>query len=235
MLGAYNSKTYQPLMEYVIATNGIPKVQFIGPPAQTYYNWVSGFYQIRPQGGLQLIHTNVVNLIETASVNRKISLQNYGSGGTILPHGDLWTAPEETSSRYDLPVTLAESAEAEDGAYYAEGLSCGYVRVPKVKEGWEKITVLMDIVPQGTETLATLKAGFEKAGFAVADAEGDYNVAVEIPGSLLTVWSRDEKILFDFKDYPDSDTVRLDNPNVRALVKRIKVEKPAKGLMLILR
>ena len=34
--------------------------------------------------------------------------------------------------------------------------------------------------------------------------------------------------------YPDSDSVRLDTPTVRALVKRCKVVKPATGMILFL-
>lgn len=236
MFGAYNSTTYQPLFEYVITTNGIPRAQF-NSVGESIYSWLQGFFKIRPQGGLQLVHTNVVNLVDTRTAGRVLSVANLGTG-TKLPNEELWDAKlaeRGTSLIRDLPVTLVPAAEFKSDTYVEEGRSSGYAVVPKVKEGWKKITVMLDLLPQGDETLETLKAGFEKAGFKASAAEGDYNVAVEIPGELLAVGSSDDKVIFDFKDYPDSDSVRLDTPKVRALVRRCKVVKPATGMILIFR
>lgn len=235
MFGAYGSTSYQPLFEYVITTNGIPRAQFT-KAQDSASSWLQGFFKIRPQGGLQLVHTNVINLVNTRTAGRTLSVANFGTG-TKLPNEELWDAKlaeRGPSMLADLPVTLVPAAEFKSDTYCEEGRSSGYAVVPKVKAGWKKITVMLDLLPQGDETLETLKTGFEQAGFKASAAEGDYNVAVEIPGELLSVDSADDKVVFDFKDYPDSDSVRLDTPKVRALVRRCKVVKPAMGLMLLL-
>lgn len=235
MFGTYKGEPCQPLFEYVITTNGIPRAQF-NAAQDSASSWLQGFFKIRPQGGLQLIHTNVINLVDSKIAGRGISVANLGIG-TKLPNGELWDSnlsEGDTQGLKDLPVTLVPAAEFKSDTYCEEGRSSGYAVVPKVKEGWKKITVMLDLLPQGDETLETLKAGFEQAGFKASAAEGDYNVAVEIPGELLSVDSADDKVVFDFKDYPDSDSVRLDTPKVRALVRRCKVVKPAMGLMLLL-
>lgn len=235
MFGTYKGDPCQPLFEYVITTNGIPRAQFT-KAQDSASSWLQGFFKIRPQGGLQLIHTNVINLVDSKIAGRGISVANLGIG-TKLPNGELWDSnlsEGDTQGLKDLPVTLVPAAEFKSDTYVEEGRSSGYAVVPKVKEGWKKITVMLDLLPQNGETLETLKAGFEQAGFKASAAEGDYNVAVEIPGELLSVDSADDKVVFDFKDYPDSDSVRLDTPKVRALVRRCKVVKPAMGLMLLL-
>ena len=236
MFGAYNSTTYQPLFEYVITTNGIPRAQFT-KAQDSASSWLQGFFKIRPQGGLQLVHTNVINLVDTRTAGRTLSVANFGTG-TKLPNEELWDAKlaeRGTSMLADLPVTLVPAAEFKSDTYCEAGRSSGYAVVPKVKQDWKKITVMLDLLPQGDETLETLKAGFVQAGFKASAAEGDYNVAVEIPGELLSVDSADDKVVFDFKDYPDSNSVRLDTPKVRALVRRCKVVKPATGMILIFR
>ena len=234
-IGTYDDKAAeatQPQIEYVICTNGIPTIYMDSAPASAY-NWVNGYYSIRPLGGVQLVHTNVVSLLDGTAAGRKLSCQKLDAGGMIFPNDLLWDRGQ-TAAQPAIKVTLKDEAELTDGAYYAEGKSCGYLKIPRVGANWRTASVHLDLVPQGDETLDTLVAGFTAAGYAARRINGTYNVKLRIPRELLVDGSADEKILIDFSEYADAEAVRDAQPTVRARVRRARfVHDP--GLVLFLR
>ena len=234
-IGTYDAnaaEATQPQIEYVICTNGIPTIYMDSAP-ESLYNWVSGYFSIRPLGGVQLVHTNVVTLLDGTAAGRMLSCQNLDAGGMIFPNALLWERGQ-TSAQPAIKVTLKDEAELTDGAYYAEGKSCGYLKIPRVGANWRTASVHLDLVPQGDETLDTLVAGFTAAGYAAKRINGTYNVKLRIPRELLVDGSADEKILIDFSEYADAEAVRDAQPTVRARVRRARfVHDP--GLVLFLR
>ena len=231
-IGTHNVTTTQPQLDYVICTNGIPTIYMDTPP---YGLWesVNGYFTIRPLGGVQLIHNNVVTLLDGTAAKRRMSCQNLDAGGFLFPNATLWERGA-TSSQAAIKVTLKEDAELADGAYYAEGKSCGYLKIPQIKSEWRIASVYLNLVPQGNETLDTLVAGFTAAGYNARCISGDYNVKLRIPRELLVDGSADEKMLIDFNEYADAEAVRDAQPTVRALVRRASfVHDP--GLVLFLR
>ena len=236
-IGTYDAnaaEATQPQIEYVICTNGIPTIYMDSDP-ESYYNWVNGYYSIRPLGGVQLVHTNVVTLLDGTAAGRKLSCQKLDAGGMIFPNALLWERGQ-TSAQPAIKVTLKEEAELEDGAYYEKGRSCGYLKLPTVKSNWQAVSVNLDLVPnaEAGETLDTLVAGFTAAGYAAKRINGTYNVRIRIPREMLTEGSSDEKILIDFNEYADAEAVRDATPTVRALVRRANFAHNL-GFMLILK
>lgn len=232
-IGSYGKTARQPQIDFVICTNGIPTIYMDAPPVSVC-NWINGYFTIRPQGGVQLMHADTVTLLDATVSKRNMTCQNLNAGGTLLPNAALWT-PGATSTTHALAVSLVESAELANGVLYPEGKSCGYLKLPKIRESWTSVAVNLDLVPQGAETIETLIAGFNAAGYKATAATGDYNVALEIPRELLVNGSVDEKILIDFAEYADAEAVRDAQPTVRALVRRVGFSKVGAGLMIILR
>ena len=66
-------------------------------------------------------------------------------------------------------------------------------------------------------------------------AETDYNVALDVPVSLICDRSADERLAFDFTSYATPDDLKSGTPTVRALVQRATIEKMGLGMMIILR
>ena len=232
-IGTYNVKTRQPQIDFVICTNGTPTIYMDKPPVSAC-NWIYGYFTIRPQGGVQIVHTNVVTILDGTAANRSMSCGGLGEGGTILPNATLWT-PGATKTTSVLAVSLAGSAELADGVLYSEGRPCGYLAIPKIKARWRTVMVNLDLVPQGDETLESLIAGFNAAGYKAVAATGDYNVTIKIPRNLLINESASEKVLIDFNEYADAEAVRDAQPTVRALVRRAGVSTQGSGLMLTVR
>ena len=230
-IGTAGKTARQPQIDFIICTNGCPTIYLDKCKA----NWTTaaGYFTIRPLGGVQLMHGNGVTLLDGTPTGREINCQNLNEGGTLLPNAALWQ-PGATTQTLTVKVTLKEDAELADGAYYAEGKSCGYLKIPRVGENWRTASVHLDLVPRGDETLDTLVAGFTAAGYEAKRINGTYNVKLRIPCELLVDGSADEKILIDFNEYADAEAVRDAQPTVRALVRRARfVHDP--GLVLFLR
>ncbi|MDX9868035.1 MAG: hypothetical protein RBT78_08935 [Kiritimatiellia bacterium] len=235
-IGTYNSTNWQPMIEYVICTNFVAPIHF-SRPSQTYYAWVSGIYTIVPQGGMQLIHTNTVMLLDGRDGEHSISLQNPGSG-TILPNAALWESGTTDlyggSTTYRLGSRLRASAAFEPGVAPDTPVSCGYVRLPKTSQKGYK--VWLNLLPQNDVTLGELIADLIAAGYpAQADSSREgYNVCATVPENLVAHGSEDEYLVFDFARHVTPEDVRNGTPTVRALVGRVLAEKATTGIVVLL-
>ncbi|HPK36733.1 MAG TPA: hypothetical protein PLH01_00500 [Kiritimatiellia bacterium] len=236
-IGTYNSTDYQPMIEYVICTNFVAPICF-SRPSQSYYSWVSGIYTIVPQGGMQLIHTNTVMLLDGRGGEFGILPQNPGSGGTFLPNPALWesgTTDLYGGSKADrLGSRLLASAAFESGAAPATPVSCGFLKLPKTSQ--KGYTVWLNLLPQNEVTIAELVADLTAAGYpAQADASREgYNVRAAIPENLVAHGSDDEYLVFDFARHMTPEDVRNGTPTVRALVGRVLAEKRTGGFAILI-
>ncbi len=234
-IGSYNKTARQPQIDFVICTNGCPTIYMDAAPA-SLCNWVNGYFTIRPQGGVQLMHTDKVTLLDATASKRNLSCQNLNKGGTLLPNASLWV-PGATTTTRSIDVMLKPEAEIALNETLSEGRSCGWVSLPKVKkETCRELKLLLKLEPQGAETLDSLAAGFSEAGFAAKKQTGaDYNMSLKIPLSLIVDRSETEKILIDFNEYADAEAVRDASPTVRARVTRVGLVKVGAGLIIHVR
>lgn len=235
-IGTYSSTTWQPMMEYVICTNFVAPIRF-SRPSQSYYSWVSGIYTIVPQGGMQLIHTNTVMLLDGRDGEHSISVQNPGSG-TILPNAALWESGTTDlyggSTTYRLGSRLRASAAFEPGVAPDTPVSCGYLRLPTTSQ--KGYTVWLNLLPQNDVTLGELIADLTAAGYpAQADSSrAGYNVCATVPENLVAHGSEDEYLVFDFARHVTPEDVRNGTPTVRALLGRVLAEKATTGTVVLL-
>ncbi len=229
-------KSYQPLFDYVICTNGIAPLTLTERGSVSSLDWVNGFFNIRPQGGLQIIDFDSVKLIDGTKANRKFSLNSPGIN-TLLPSSELWIAPESLSVISDLSVMLNPNAEIAFGASLPSGISRGFIKLPKVKGNWEMARILLQLDVQEGETLAEIAEEFTKSGYAskIVSGNDEHNISVDIPLHLLSPGSSDEKLLFDFNVYSSGTDFAANAPRVRAFVRRANFETSNSGLMVIIR
>lgn len=222
--------------EFVLDRTGFNPVTIVdhGVSAQ---GWVNGYLGVKLDGGVQLLHTNAVTLVRS-------SMSHIRFNDTASANADLWeTSPRAMGdgSFFDMTgcagVVLKDSAELVPGAFYEAGRSSGFIRLPRVKaESTRSVTAKLKLVPQGDATLASLVDGFTAAGYSAMETEDEeYNVALDIPVSLVRDRSNDECLAFDFKSYATPDDLRDGNATVRALVQRAKIDKAGDGLLLIFR
>lgn len=235
-VGNYNKTDGQPQLEYVICTNGVAPI-VLEETSVSVYNHVNGYFTIRPQGGVQVLHGDTVTLLDGSARGAKLTCKDVGAGGTIFPAAELWRPPEETSNLATVEVALNAAAEVADGATLGTGRSRGWLRLPKVRHGiTQSIVVKLALVPQGETTLDELVAGFAAAGYEAGTiAEDGYNVSLSIPAERLADRSAAERLVFDFCEYPTPEAVRAETPVVRARVTKATAEKAGLGLLLLIR
>ena len=228
----------QPLMEYVMMTNGVAPIKSLNRSSRSGIN---GFYDIVADGGLQVMRGDAVRLQEFEGA-QSISIETEYNGKIVtkFPNADLWktamTGLDATGTN-TLASTLNAEAEIVSGIALAEPRHYGWVRLPRGKrETVKKVSVLLKLVPQGNETAATLAAGLTAAGYsATVVADGEYNVRADIPVALLPERIENGRLLLDFHRCEHSEDFRDDTYAVRAKIAGAKVEKQGAGLMLLLK
>lgn len=232
---------------YEIDKTGFNPIKMQSCNGKSSYDWISGLMTVKLTGGLQLLHTNAVELVHSYLLSGIPGASN-GENAFADPNPQLWTFgphKDDKSIPYGpftgtgkMGVILTNEAEIAAGVLYDAGRSCGWLKLPKVREALEKpAKVSLDLVPQGDVTLQELIDGFTAAGYPAKalPAGGDYNVQLEVAPELVQAKNPDETIVFDFNEYPDGTACLNGTPTVRALVRRANVEVPQKGLILLLR
>lgn len=235
-VGNYNKTDGQPQLEYVICTNGVAPI-VLEETSVSVYNHVNGYFTIRPQGGVQVLHGDTVTLLDGSARGDKLTCKDVGAGGTIFPAAELWSPPEKTSNLAAVEVTLNAAAEVAAGADLGAGRSRGWLRLPKVRHGITRsVVVKLALVPQGGTTRDELVAGFAAAGYEAGTIDEDgYDVFLSIPAERLTDRSEADRLVFDFSEYPTPEAVRAETPVVRALVTKATAEKAGLGMLLLIR
>lgn len=220
-----------------------------GKDAGNSNNWVRGAMTVKLTGGLQLLQRKSVEFFHSYNLAGDLGAFDTEEGAFVDPNPQLWACgPHRDPSTFEtygpfkgtgkMGANLKDAAEIAAGVLYDAGRSCGWLKLPKVREALEKpAKVSLDLVPQGDVTLQELIDGFTAAGYPAKalPAGGDYNVQLEVAPELVQAKNPDETIVFDFNEYPDRTACLNGTPTVRALVRRANVEVPQKGLILLLR
>ena len=196
---------------------------------------VHGHYRISPYGGFQLVSTNVFPLV-VHTAGREL-VQGRETNGMMLGntcHTDLW---DYALTGPTFVATLKEDAALVNGRTYAEGRVRGYLQLPRVgnPKRCPGATVRMNVVPQGTNTLAGIVDVIAKQypGAAATGKDG-YNVEIPLPIERL---GRGEmnKVVFDFSDVTSFANARDGVVTTNAVVTAIAAKVKRPGLVLILR
>lgn len=240
------------LMKFVIDRTGAPCIKFSYPNTASY-RILKGAYVAKLDGGLQILHTNVLAFVDTHGVTGK-------NAGTIVgaadadptKYGDLneaeqhlWTfGPQGTvaaptgvlKETKTFGAELNADAELEGGKRYEKGRSCGWVKLSKFKSVPASCRVRLDIEPQNGHTLAEIADGLTAAGYpAKVVSGGVYNLRVTIPSEDIRIGSENEVVAFDFAEYDSGKAVKTCEPtDVRALVYQADVVQQP-GLIILLK
>ena len=198
---------------------------------------------VHPWGGAQLIATNQFVLVHGTT-----AITDYNDAADYLfdfklarPDKRLWNwqyikVGSETTR--DLGVVLTNTAAVAHGFRSAQGVSCGYFEVPRIKSGAvNRVSVRLGIVPKGEKTLADIVSELNaKSGCkAVIETAGDCNVRVDLPLERLGDRTTDRKFLFDFTREETPKAFERGEIVTDAVVTALDYEKLGKGFVILLK
>lgn len=207
----------------------------VAPCKKTGYNKVvHGHYRISPYGGFQLVSTNVFPLVVQTAKRALEKGTTDGAKFATTYHDDLWDFPLPSGSSV-LSAVLKEDAAIEDGKTLASGRVRGYLQLPPIRNParCQGVTVRMNVVPQGTNTLEGIVAEIaEQYPGAARIEKGGYNVEVPLPLERLAPGDAN-KVVFDFSTIASVADAENGTVTTNALVTTIaaKVKKPGMILM----
>lgn len=235
---------------FPVARHYIRHVQWDGFKG-AYAQKVWGVYRVSPEGGAQLLHTDSVDLLCRDHQGEESFITDHQAyGGLLFP--DLWTAYVETKNNYQRPngtvgwthvfgARLNPSAKMPNGTPLATPVVRGYVELPAFRhlENVSNVVVRLEVVPQGTETLASVVARMKSVGGvdAVVDQSvSPYNVGIKINHADLVENVTTDKLLFDFSEVDTFDQALNTEPiKVNALVRTATCTYDKPGLLVIFR
>lgn len=212
---------------------------------QSLYSIACGLMTLKLDGGLQLLHTNVVELVRAPAGVANVA----GSRETnqyVAPNTNLWVSGPTQDARGFIVGKFADmgmygsellpAAEVATGVDLGIGVASGWIRLPKFKDSHRRLRVRLNLVPQGGVTLDALVAGFTAAGYPAEKlTDAACNVVLTVPAERIRRNVTSEIVAFDFGEYPDAASCIAQSPTVRALVTRAETEIEGEGLMLLIR
>ena len=239
------------LMEFVIDRTGAPCILY--DFFNSSYNVPTAALTAKLHGGLQLLHTNTFVFADshvdgkaTANLRAAYNWQAKRTYADLNPaEHHLWTlGPQSDGNDHPIGVLagtktfgaeLNAAEELEIGTRYADGLTCGWVRLPRFRPGRHICRILLDVEPQGGHTLAEIADGLTAAGYPTKCSTGKYNLRVTIPSEDIRTESSGEVVAFDFAEYGTFSAVHdLTPTDVRARVRQVDVVIDP-GLAIILK
>ena len=235
---------------FPVARHYIRHVQWDGFKG-AYAQKVWGVYRVSPEGGAQLLHTDSVDLLCRDHQGEESFITDHQAyGGLLFP--DLWTAYVETKNNYQRPngtvgwthvfgARLNPSAKMPNGTPLTTPVVRGYVELPTFRhlENISNVVVRLEVVPQGSETLASVVARMKSVGGvdAVVDQSvSPYNVGIKINHADLVENVATDKLLFDFSEVDTFDQALNTEPvKINALVRTATCTYDKPGLLVIFR
>ena len=230
-----NGSTTPVFWDYRFDSTARPGGPGVAPCKKTGYNVViHGNYRISPYGGFQLVSTNEFPLVVQTAKRALVKGTADGAKFETTYHDDLWDFPL-TSKDSVLSAVLKEDAAIEDGKTLASGRVRGYLQLPPIRNParCQGVTVRMNVVPQGTNTLEGIVAEIaEQYPGAARIEKGGYNVEVPLPLERLAPGDAN-KVVFDFSTIASVADAENGTVTTNALVTAIaaKVKKPGMILM----
>ena len=243
--GTYYGYQTNSIVEHVIDRRGLaPIIQRSGS-----YWWLPGHQRLRPDGGVQLLSTNIFELTRTTGCANNVRKDYLSS----MPDADLWmekSISDDAGKAYgcELNESAAIALGTANGQVSFSARPFGYVDLGPVRtNNLKRLDVALTVeAPEGKtleETLAKVAAGLSDAGYlnVTTDASAVRNVRFSIPAEWVQDRNPATRLLFDFTETPMPAGGLLAEPGessyptvTNALVSSIAVEcaKKIRGLTI---
>lgn len=224
--------------------------------------YIPGYQRLSPEGGLQLVHEKTFQL-HTRTHDKWIDppfLFDGRYGGVI---GDemwstnvdylcdaKWTKYAGYAYVWAYQLTLKDEAKLADGQVLENPVPRAWFALPAFTDRmlntnkYERISLRLDLVPQGDATLESLVAEMKANGQEGAVVESgtvgghDYNVRVDLPVEELGVNAANDSIVMDFvkvDTYPQACQAVPFQTNALIRAACCDMKKIERGAMMILR
>ena len=236
------SRTAPPtFFDYRIRSDADPGAKGVGFIDYNTKTTVRGAIRVIPDGGMAIVHTNLFPLIVQKSKSA-LTFANDFKGRA--PSYKFWS-----TGLFDIGVPdglahmiradLKPGAELADGWTSEEGVSAGFVKLPRIgtPDKLQKANLKLKVGPQGTKTLASIKSDLEAMGFGpvTVDETADYNLVVGLPKDRLARDFPDSKVLIDFTEVTGATAAQQNNVTTNALIKAVSLDIVKPGLVLMVR
>lgn len=234
---------YRPfLIEYVLDRTGLNPICFTkhaDDKAAAYGN-----FRLRPEGGLQLVHTNAwpllrrvegITLPETGPI-QSVPDENLWMTGSLVPASD-W------GSRLNPSAELAAFTQSGQSVTLSAPKPFGFLTLPRINtNGLNAVTLRLKLNAEAKSVAEVIedmaRAGYEATSTSGADG---MNVQVVMPRDSFVSKSSGEKILLDFTETPGyrrgESGMAIAAPVTNATVSAasLSIDRQASGLMLLVR
>lgn len=234
---------YRPfLVEYVLDRTGVNPLCFTkhaDDKAAAYGN-----FRLRPDGGFQVVHTNVWPLL------RRLDGWALPETGPIesVPDSDLWmtgqlTPKSDWGSRLNQNAEIASFTRSGQSVSLPAPRPFGFVTLPRINtNGLNSVTLRLKL-NAGEKSVGEVVDGMVAAGYEATQTSGEdgMNVQVVLHGDSLVSKSSGEKILLDFTETPGyrrgESGMAIAAPVTNATISAVSlsIDRVARGLMLLLR
>lgn len=217
-----------------------------------------GYNRLSPDGGLQLVHARTFALQGVYAASPTMAYGPSASYGGIIGEemwqtnsalhcADRWTRHIGYEWAFAFSVSLKDEAKLTDGATLATPVPRAWLPLPKFTarqldtNRTERISVHLDLAPQGDATLDSLIAEMKANGHETAcadDSVDGYNVRVDLPMDELAVDAANDSIVMDFvkvDTYAQACGTLPFQTNALIRAASCEVKKVDRGIVLIVR
>ena len=235
------SRTTPPtFFDYRIRSDADPGAKGVGFIDYNTGTTVRGAIRVIPDGGMAIVHTNLFPLI-VQKEGKALTFAYDLKGGA--PSHRFWSTglfdigvPE--GLEHMIRADLKPGAELADGWTSEEGVSAGFVKLPRVvnPDKLLRANLKLKVEPQGTKTLASIKSDLEAMGFGpvtVDETAADYNLVVGLPKDRLAKGFADSKVLMDFTTVSGAKAMQTNTVTTNALIKAVALDILKPGLILM--
>ena len=240
---AYNpaNRTLLPtFFDYRIRSDADPGAKGVGFIDYTGTG-IKGAIRAIPDGGVAIVHTNLFPLIVQKS-KKTLTFDTDFSGGIASYRfwsTGLFDIGVPKGLEHMIRADLKPEAELADGWTSEEGVSAGFVKLPRVvnPDKLLRANLKLKVEPQGTKTLASIKSDLEAMGFGpvTVDETADYNLVVGLPKDRLAKGFSDSKVLMDFTTVSGAKAMQTNTVTTNALIKAVSLDIVKPGLILMVR
>lgn len=234
---------YRPfLVEYVLDRTGVNPLSFTkhaDDKAAAYGN-----FRLRPDGGFQVVHTNVWPLL------RRLDGWALPETGPIesVPDPDLWTTGPLTpkcdwGSRLNPNAEIALFTGSGQSVSLPAPRPFGFVTLPRINtNGLNSVTLRLKL-NAGEKSVGEVVDDMVAAGYEASPISGEdgMNVQVVLHGDSLVSKSSGEKILLDFTETPGyrrgESGMAIAAPITNATISAVSlsIDRVASGLIILLK
>ena len=200
---------------------------------------VKGAWRAIPDGGVAIVHTNLFPLIVQKSEKTLTFAKDFKGGIASYRFWStgLFDIGVPKGLEHMIRADLKPEAELADGWTSEEGVSAGFVKLPRVvnPDKLLRANLKLKVEPQGTKTLASIKSDLEAMGFGpvtVDETAADYNLVVGLPKDRLAKGFSDSKVLMDFTTVSGAKAMQTNTVTTNALIKAVALDILKPGLVL---